>query len=161
MGRPIGSGSKLEERRRRAIELVEKEELSQAEAARRLKVDARTVRKWMQWHRGGGARRVETRPTPGRPTKIDEAKRRKLTAVLLKGPKAAGYPNDLWTCRRVAEVISRELGISYHPNHLSRLLRKLGWSPQKPERRAVERDEKKVRAWRRRTLPAIKKKQSG
>lgn len=160
MGRPIGSGEKLEERRRRAVEMVEKDELSQAEAARRLKVDARTVRKWMQWHRGRGVRDVQSRPTLGRPTRIGAAEQKKLTAILLRGPRAAGYPNDLWTCRRVAEVISRELGIEYHPNHVGKLLRKLGWSPQKPERQAIERDEKKVRAWKRRTLPAIKKKPS-
>jgi transposase len=160
MGRPIGSGEKLEERRQRAVEMVEKEELSQAEAARRLKVDARTVRKWIQWHRGRGARDIGTRRTPGRPTRLGAPERKKLTAILLKGPKAAGYSNDLWTCRRVAEVIFRELGIEYHPNHVGRLLRKLGWSPQKPETRAVERDDKKVRAWKQRTMPAIKKKPS-
>lgn len=160
MGRPAGSAGKLEERRRQAIEMVEREGLSQSEAARRLKVDGRTVRKWMAWHRGRGTRGVASRPTPGRPSRLGVRESKKLERILLDGARAAGFSTDLWTCPRVAQVIRREFGVRYHVDHIVRLLRKLGWSPQKPEARALERDEKKIRRWVRESWPRIKKKPS-
>jgi len=158
MGRPAGSAEKLEARRKRAINLVERDKMSQAEAARQLKVDVRTVRKWIAWHRGEGDRGVEARPTPGRPSRLDAGSRRQLERLLVKGPRAAGFDGDLWTCARVAAMIRREFGISYHKDHVRRVLRQLGWSMQKPESRAIERNEKKIRRWVRESWPAIKKK---
>lgn len=158
MGRPFGKGAQLEERRRRAVKLVEKDGLSQAEAARRLKVDGRTIRKWMEWHRGRGERSLSARPTPGRPAQLKAAEIKRLEALLLKGAQAAGYATDLWSGPRVLELIRREFGVRYNISHIPRLLRKMGWSPQKPERRAIERDEAKILGWRRRTWSRIKKK---
>jgi transposase len=134
MGRPAGSADKLEARRKKAISLIEHDELSQAEAARRLKVDVRTVRKWITWHRGEGARGVEALPAPGRPPRLDATSRKKLV------------------------MIRREFGISFHKDHVRRVLKQLGWSMQKPESRAIERNEKKIRRWVRESWPAIKKK---
>lgn len=158
MGRPAGSADKLEARRKKAISLIEHEELSQAEAARRLKVDVRTVRKWITWHRGEGARGVEALPAPGRPPRMNATSLKKLERLLVKGPRAAGFDADLWTCPRVAVMIRREFGISFHKDHVRRVLKQLGWSMQKPESRAIERDEKKIRRWVRESWPAIKKK---
>lgn len=158
MGRPLGKGSKLEERRRHAVGLVTKEGLTQAEVARRLKVDARTLRKWLAWHRGQGSRKIDARPTPGRPPQLGTKEIRRLEALLLKGAEAAGYATDLWSGPRVLELIQREFGVKYNISHIPRLLRKLGWSPQKPERRAIERNEAKILGWRRRTWARIKKK---
>lgn len=158
MGRPLGKASKLEERRRRAVEMVEKDGLTQAEAARQLKVDARTVRKWVAWHRGKGSRRLAARSTPGRPAQLSTREIKRLESLLLKGAEAAGYATDLWTGPRVLELIQREFSVKYNISHIPRLLRKLGWSPQKPERRAIERDEAKILGWRRRTWARIKKK---
>jgi transposase len=158
MGRPAGSADKLEARRLKAISLIEHDELSQAEAARRLKVDVRTVRKWIEWHRGNGSRGVEARPTPGRPPRLDAKSRKKLERILLKGPRDSGFDADLWTCARVAAVVHREFGIRFHKDHVGRILRQMGWSMQKPESRAIERDEKKIRRWVRESWPAIKKK---
>lgn len=160
MSRPLGKASKLEERRRRAVEMVEKEGLTQAEAARRLKVDARTLRKWVAWHRGKGSRKLAARPTPGRPPQMGTQEIKRLESLLLKGAMAAGYATDLWNGPRVLELIQREFGVKYNISHIPRLLRKLGWSPQKPERRAIERDEAKILGWRRRTWSRIKKKPS-
>ena len=157
MGRTPGKATKLQERRERAIRMVEQDELSQAETARQLKVDPRTIRKWMEWHRGKGKRRLAARITPGRPSRLGEKDSKKLEKVLLKGPCAAGYSSDLWSCPRVAAVIRREFGIAYHPDYVSTLLRKLGWSPQKPEGKAIERDEARIRGWKRRTWSRIKK----
>lgn len=160
MGRSLGKSEQLAERRKRAISMVEKEGITQVEVSRRLKVDARTVRKWMSWHRGRGERGIEARPTPGRPTQLHHKQMRKLEVILLRGATAAGYATDLWNSPRVLEVIREEFGVKFNISHIPRLLRKMGWSPQKPERRAIERDEAKVRGWLRRTWPRIKKKLS-
>lgn len=157
-GRTPGKASKLEERRRRAVEMVEKDELSQVEVARRLKVDPRSVRRWMEWHRGRGVRKLAARATPGRPSRLSAVDRKKLESILLKGPREAGYDTDLWSCVRVGKVIEKEFGVKYHVDYISQLLRKMGWSPQKPEKRAIERDEAKILGWRRRTWSRIKKK---
>jgi len=158
MGRTAGKASTLEKRRLRAIEIVEKEGLSQIEAAKQLKVNPRTIRRWLQWHRGRGPRKLEARKTPGRPMRLKHDQREKLQDLLLEGAGKAGFDSDLWSCRRVAAVIKKEFGVKYHVDYISTLLRSMGWSPQKPERVAIERDEAKVRGWRRRSLPRIKKK---
>ena len=160
MGRPLGKGSQLEARRSRAVELVKKEGLTQAEAARRMKVDARTVRKWMAWDRGRGGRQLKARPTPGRPAQLQPKDLKRLEALLLKGAQAAGYATELWNGPRVLELIRHEFGVKYGISHIPRLLRKMGWSPQMPERRAVEKDDAKIRGWKRRTWSRIKKKPS-
>jgi len=113
-----------------------------------------------QWHRGRGKkpRSIEARPAPGRPRRLSDAQERKLRKLLVTGAQAAGFANDLWTCRRVRELIRKECGVSYHLNHLPKLLRRLGFSPQRPIRRAVERDERAIQRWRTREWPLIKKK---
>jgi transposase len=157
MGRPLGKAAQLEERRRQAVAMVDGG-LAQTEVARRLKVSARTVRKWLAWHRGRGSRRLKARPTPGRPAQLGRKELARLAAVLLKGARAAGYATDLWSGPRVMAVIRREFGVTYNISHIPRLLRKMGWSPQRPERRAIERDEGKILGWKRRTWSRIKKK---
>ena len=77
---------------------------------------------------------------------------------MIAGPLAAGFETDLWTCPRVAQVVRREFGISYHPDHLGRILHVLGFSPQKPQRRARERDEAAIKRWREKDWPRIKKR---
>ena len=104
-----------------------------------------------------GGRGLRPRPTPGRPPKLSEAQKRHLIKVLLRGPLAAGYRTDLWTLQRVAKVIDREFGIQYHPCHVWKLLTGLGWSCQKPERRALQRDEAAIERWKRKEWPRIKK----
>jgi len=79
---------------------------------------------------------------------------------LLKGAQAAGFATDLWTCPRVAEHIQRTFGVGYHVDHVCRLLHGMNWSPQKPTRRAVERDEEGIAQWVRQVWPAIKKKRA-
>jgi transposase len=155
--RPHGSPAYLEARRLHALSLLQ-QGLAPVEVARRLGVDRRSVRRWKATARTGGRDAVRARPVPGRPPKLEASDRRRLEQVLLRGAHAAGFATDLWTCPRVATVIRREFGVRYHVDHLGRLLRRLGWSPQKPERRARERDEAAVRRWLRVELPRIKKK---
>ena len=83
-----------------------------------------------------------------------------VVARLLKGAKSNGFSTDLWTCPRVAQLIWERFGVDYHVDHIGRLLHGLGWGPQKPQRRAIERDEEAIRRWVNKEWPRIKKKQS-
>jgi transposase len=83
-----------------------------------------------------------------------------LAARLLKGAKANGFSTDLWTCSRIAELIERRYGVRYHVDHIPRLMASLGWSCQKPEVRAVERDEQAIQTWVSKDWPRIKKRRT-
>lgn len=158
--RPHGSPEVLERRRLRAIELL-KEGLTPVEVAQRVGVDRRSVRRWKAAHRQGGRQALRSQPAPGRPPKLAPEAKEQLEEVLLAGAKSAGFPTDLWTCRRVAEVIADQFAVHYHPSHVARLLHGLGWSPQKPQRRAVERNEEAVQAWVKHDWPRVKKTPRG
>ena len=101
---------------------------------------------------------LKAKLVPGRPRKLTAAQRRRLPLLLLRGARAYGYHTDLWTCARVGAVIAREFGVQYHPAHVSRVLAQCDWSCQKPERRALERDEAAIEHWKRYKWRAIKKK---
>jgi len=157
--RPPGSPKELERRRLRAITLL-KEGYQPVEVARTLGVDRRSVRRWKAAYRKKGGGALKAIPAPGRPLKLSIEQRKKLEKDLLRGAQEAGFPTDLWTCPRVAELIEMRFGITYHVDHVGRVLRSLGWSPQKPERRAKERDHEKIQRWMKQDWPRIKKKQS-
>lgn len=155
--RPYGTAQELERRRQRAIGLLE-QGFPPVEVAERLGVDRRSVRRWKATHAREGPGGLRARPTPGRPGKLSVHEKERLEEMLLQGAKAAGFPSDLWTCPRVLQVIVRQFGVRYHVDHIGRLLHALGWTPQKPLRRAVERDEGKIRNWIKKDWPRIKKK---
>lgn len=113
---------------------------------------------WREMVQDKGRKALEAKPIPGRPTKLKPRQRQSLTGILLKGAFDYGYSTDLWTQRRVAEVIEKEFDVQYHPNHLWRFLGSLGWSCQKPEKRARERNEEAIRHWMRYKWPHIKKR---
>ena len=154
--RPAGSPEELQRRRSRAIALL-REGVAPVDVASRVGVDRRSVRRWKAAARKNGEAAVRARAAPGRPSKLTPGRKRRLEALLIKGPLAAGFYTDLWTCPRVAELIKRRLGVDYHVDHVGRLLHELGWSPQKPARRAVERDEQEIRRWAREDWPRVKK----
>jgi transposase len=154
--RPLGKPSALERRRRRAIELLE-QGFQPVEVASQLGVDRRSVRRWNAAYQKGGEAAIRARPAPGRPSALDDKAKARLERLLLKGAKAAGYPTDLWTCPRVAEVIAEQFGVEYHVDHIGRLLHGMGWSPQKPTRRAVERDEVAIKQWVKTDWARVKK----
>lgn len=158
--RPTGSPQELEHRRLRALAML-KDGLLPHEVAERLGVDRRSVRRWKAAARVEGEQGVKARPAAGRPSKLGAKDKRRLEGILLKGARSAGFGTDLWTCPRVAEVIEQRFGVQYHVDHIGRLLHDLGWSPQKPARRALERDEDEIRRWVREDWPRVKKTPGG
>ena len=155
--RPTGSPEVLERRRLRAIALL-KDGLPPVEVAKKLKVDRRSVRRWKASFSAHGPDALQAKPAPGRPPRLNNREKAKLEEQLFRGAKAAGFPTELWTCPRVAQWIDSHLGIHYHVDHIGRLLRSLGWSPQKPQRQAIERNEAEVQRWIKKEWPRIKKK---
>jgi transposase len=155
--RPHGSPEQLERRRLRAIDLLQQGH-PPVEVAKKVGVDRRSVRRWNAVYRNKGAEGLRARVASGRPPKLDAGEKRQLEKELLKGAKSAGFPTDLWTCARIARLIRQHFGVSYHVNHVGRLLRSLDWSPQKPQRRAIERNEEEIQRWVKKQWPRIKKK---
>ncbi|MBV8361970.1 MAG: transposase, partial [Deltaproteobacteria bacterium] len=115
------------------------------------------VWQWRASFRRAGADGLAAKPAPGRPPKLSPQQRQRLPKLLAVGARHYGYPNELWTTRRIAAVIQQELQVNYHPAQVSRILRDLDWSYQKPERRAVERNQAAIDHWKRYHWVAIKK----
>jgi transposase len=155
-----GSAKVLEARRRRALALVEKG-FSFNQVARRLGCAASSVMRWARAVERHGPSGLEVRRAPGRPPRLTKRQRDSLLRQLLRGAMALGYPTDLWTTKRIAEVIERRYGVRYHRDHVGRLLGQWGWSCQKPERRARERDEAAIERWKRVRWPQVKKTRFG
>jgi transposase len=160
MPRLKGSADMLEDRRRRALALWDKG-LSLNEVGRRIRCAASSVLRWLRARRRGGPDALRVRFSPGRPLKLGVSQRRRLLKLLLQGPQAHGYRTQLWTTARIAEVIRREFGVHYHRDHVGRLMHSLNWSHQKPEMRAVERDENAIERWKRKDWPRIIKAPRG
>ena len=154
--RPHGSPEALEQRRRRVVGLL-KQKLSLHEIARRIGCHASSVLRWRNALRSGGVEALKAKPAPGRPPRLTAKQKGKLLKLLAQGAMAHGYRTELWTTQRIATLIERRLGVKYHRNHVGKLLHQLGWSHQKPERRAVERDEAAIAEWKSTVWPAVKK----
>src|SRR5262245_55719280 len=154
--RPQGSPTDLERRRLHAIELL-RHDIPVHVVAERLGVDRRSVRRWKSTHRRRGRAGLRARPTPGRPPKLTAAQRQRLARLVVAGPEAAGYRTGLWTCRRIVDLIRRQFEVLYHPDHVGRLLRACGFSPQRPQPRAKERADRRVREWVRFEWATVKK----
>ena len=154
--RPHGSTAQLEARRRKAVALLA-EGLTVTAVAKQLKASHSSVLRWRDAVVAHGEQGLTARPAPGRPSRISRQQQRQLLRILARGASRNGFPTDLWTCTRVAHVIEQRFGVIYHVDYVGTLLHKLGWSPQKPERRARERDEGAIAAWHRETWPRLKK----
>jgi len=147
----------MAERREEGVRLLQAGEMTQVQIARHLGVSEAAVSRWKKKLDQGGPDALQARTASGRPPKLDGSARQALVEKLEKGAIAAGFPTEQWTQARVKHVIEQEFGVVYHPNYISRLLHDLGWSVQKPDPRAIERDEELIRAWLRRDWPRIKK----
>lgn len=131
-----------------------------AEAAIAVGVARQTVYTWKKLLDEGGIDALRAVPERGRPAQLGESQLAQVRAAVLQGPTEHGFGTDLWTLKRVGAVIERMHGVRYSQAQVWRILGSLGFSPQKPEKRAIERDEAGVQHWKRRTWPALKKKPS-
>lgn len=131
--------------------------VSQADIARELGVAHQTVSDWHEKWLVGGRRALRGAGRAGRPPKVSDVELEKVERALRKGPKAHGYPTELWTLARVAEVIEEVTGVRYHPGHVWRVLRQMGWSRQRPARQATERDDEAIERWVNERWPRVKK----
>lgn len=159
MGNPAGvrrDFDALEQRRLEAARLL-RQGVSQAEVARRLEVHRQTVFRWAKALSESGRSALKKAGRAGRKPRLDAAELGKLERILKRGPQALGYDTELWSSWLVAEVIQQEFDVEYHPGHVWRILRQLGWSVQRPTGRALERDEEAIRQWKRRRWPVVKK----
>ena len=155
--RPHGSAEELERRRRGAIALLEAGHRP-AEVARRVGAHPSSVKRWWEAYQKNGEGGLAARPVPGRPSKLTARQRKLLVARLLKGAKANGFPTNLWTCPRIAKVVEDRYGVHYHVDHIPRLMASLGFSAQKPEKQAAERDEERIARWVAKDWRRIKKR---
>ena len=131
--------------------------LSQAEIARQLGVSRATVSDWAKTIETKGIKGLRKRKAAGSQSKLNQSQKQKLKYRLDRGALANGFPTDRWTLERVRQLIQQRFEISYHPNYLNRLLRNLGFSPQKPLPQAIEQEKVLVEAGLRRDWPRIKK----
>ena len=147
----------IEARRIEGLRLL-KRRLPQAEVARQLEVSRQSVSRWAQRlaEVDGAIGKLKARAL-GRPRRLDPAQCAGLRKVLLKGALQAGFPTELWTVKRVRALVKREFGVTYSNSGCWELLRSLGFSPQKPEKRALQRDEVAIATWKRKTWPTLKK----
>jgi transposase len=130
---------------------------AQRRIAGALGVSEGAVSQWMRRARGKGPDALRHRPPPGAARRLTSEQLARLPELLKRGPAAYGFRGDVWTRRRIAVVIRLEFGVTYHPTHVGRLCRVIRWSPQKPVRRARQRDEAAITRWRDETWPAIKR----
>jgi transposase len=147
----------LEKRRRLAVDRV-LAGYSQTAVARFFKVDPRSVRRWMHAYRQGGSKALRFLPRPGRPSKLTTEQARIVLGWFRRRPTEFGFATDLWTARRVADLIERFFGVQFHPHYLNAWLTDRGITPQKPQRQARERDPERIDRWIREDWPRILKK---
>jgi transposase len=157
--RPNGSAAELEVRRMLAGRLL-LEGSDVGEVAEIVGASLSSVKRWRQAVEKGGLEALKAKPHPGPKPRLNAKQKQQLVNILLAGPLKAGYHNDLWTCRRVADVIAKKFGVVYHPDHVWKILHSLGWTCQKPEQRARECDEAAIRRWRAKQWPRIKRGRS-
>ena len=152
--RPTGSPETLEARRIIAARLFERA-TSLTEVAAVVGSSISSAHRWRKaWKHGS---KLRSKPHPGRAPKLSAHQQGELVAALAHGTRSWGYAPEGWTGPLVRDVIQRLFGVEFHPEYVPRLLHRLGWSPQKPERRARERNEADIARWRRESWPRLKK----
>jgi transposase len=146
-----------EGRRLRAWELYH-QGWKQTAIAAALGVTQGAVSQWLKRGKNGGVAALRRRPAPGSSPRLTSEQRAQLVNELAKGAPTFGFIGDVWTTKRIAAVIKELFGVSYHPAHVSRLVRMLGQSVQLPVTQATQRDEAAIQAWHEERWPALKKK---
>lgn len=146
-----------EYRRFRAWELHQ-QGWKQEAIADALGVTQGAVSQWLTRAKEHGVEALRRRKARGAKPRLTPEQRAQIPELLKQGPEAFGFRGDVWTRERVATVIRRKFGVSYHPVHVGRMLKALGWTRQKPVRRARQRDEKAVAHWQEERWPELQKK---
>jgi transposase len=146
-------------RRQRAWELKE-QGWKQTAIAAALGVTPGAVSQWLKRARTQGVQALRGHPAAGPTPRLTPEQQAQIRALLARGAPAWGFVGEVWTCKRVAEVIRRTFGVAYHPAHVYRLLRRLEHSFQRPLDRAAQRDEGALALWWRERWPALKKKRT-
>jgi len=159
--RPKGSSEVLLARRKQAIKLLLTKKFSLNEVARRIGCSVSSVMRWRDMWNKGGEEGLKVRIASGRPPKLNKKQKAELLRMLMQGPMAFGWNTDVWTTKRVVELIRRKFSVTYHFSQVSRILHAQGWSAQKPERRALERNEAAIREWKTTTWKRVKKTPRG
>ncbi len=147
----------MEERRLEGGRLLKAGKMTKAEISRHLGVSRATVGQWGRTIETKGMRGLQKRKATGSESKLSNTQKQSLKKKLDRGALANGFPSDRWTLERVQKLIKREFDVTYHPNYLNRLLRRLGFSPQKPLPQAVEEEKELVEAWLQGDWSRIKK----
>lgn len=150
------SRKEMEKRRLKAAKMFEKGK-TQAEVARRFKVTPTAASQWHEAWKEGGAEALKSKGHPGFLSEMTEENRQKLKKILLSGPVKYGYLTELWTLSRVAEVIKKEFRITFSEVWVWHIIRDLGFTPQKPQVKAKQRNEKAISEWKAKALPGLKK----
>lgn len=156
MERGIERLERLRKRRQKAVELFEQGE-RQANVAHILRVSRQSVSEWWIAWQNHDTKKLQGASEAGRKSRLTREQLKSVEKALLQGATAHGFETDLWSLPRVVAVIYKVTGVGYHPGHVWKILRRMGWSLQRPTLRARERDEKKVRQWKGQTWAAVKK----
>lgn len=163
MGNPRGVRRNAEqlkelERRRLLGARLLQEGVPQAEVARRVGVHRQSVSRWAQQLERSGRPGLKSPGRTGRKPRLGPGELKRIVRGLERGPEALGYETALWTAWRVADLIERECAMKFSAVQAWRILRQLGWTPQRPSGRALERNEERIRRWKQQRWPEIKKK---
>ena len=133
-------------------------DISQPEIARKLDISRTAVYYWHTAWKKEGEEGLTGAGRFGRKSRLTEAKTERIRAAILAGPRKAGYPTDLWTLSRIAQVVKKKTGIAYHPSHLWKILQAMRFSSQIPATKPKERDEERIKEWREKVWPKIQKR---
>lgn len=127
------------------------------EIARLLGVGKSAVSNWRKWWKAQGMPGLKAKPPRPSPARLGTAQKRQLPRLLDQGPQAHGFSQSLWTLALVGQLVYQRFGVRYGQTHIWRLMHALGFSCQKPQRRALQRDEKAITRWRQQVWPRLKK----
>ena len=154
----IHCSRKDSERRRLQAMMLLEQGYCQSEVARRVGVTPGAVSQWVKAYRRDGPDALKAKVHLGPKPKLSKPQMQRLEKLLLKGATHHGFATELWTLARIVELIRNHFGVTYDPSGVWHLLRRMGWTCQKPERRARERNEQAIVAWRKENWPRIKKR---
>jgi transposase len=130
----------------------------EVDIAAALGVNKGTVSRWLAIADAQGAEALRAHPSAGHPPKVTAEQLWRIPEFLSYGAEAYGFRGEVWTCPRIAQMIGMEFGVCYHKDHVSRLMKELGWTPQVPNTRAIQRDEAAIERWRLETWPRLRRK---